>query len=70
MSRRPKEWAALGLLPLRQHWQQINREERQAPAELRAVRKASDAGKYVCIVSNAAGSRESPPVQVVIGKKP
>src|SRR2546423_5104760 len=39
MARRSKEWAALGLLPLRQHWQEINRQERAAKARQRTYRK-------------------------------
>lgn len=48
MGRRSKAWAALGLLPLRQHWQQINREERHAMAEFRAKRKACDKKRAKC----------------------
>src|SRR4051794_40809456 len=40
MARRSKEWAALGLLPLRQHWQEINRAERAAKARQRTYRKS------------------------------
>ena len=36
MGRPPKDWAELGLPPLRQYWQQINRGERKADASLRA----------------------------------
>ena len=48
MGRRSKAWGELGLLPLRQHWQQINREERAAQAELRAKRKARDKKRARC----------------------
>ena len=48
MGRRSREWAAFGLLPLRQHWQEINREDRQAQAELRAKRKANDKKRAKC----------------------
>ncbi|HEX8522420.1 MAG TPA: hypothetical protein VF669_09200 [Tepidisphaeraceae bacterium] len=34
--------------PLRQHWQQVNREERAAKAALRAKRKASDRKRAKC----------------------
>src|SRR6516164_4286955 len=37
-----------GFPPLRQHWQAINREERQAVAEERAKRKASDKKRAKC----------------------
>ena len=37
-----KEWAALGWGPLRQYWQDINRRERAAKAEVRARRKQTD----------------------------
>src|SRR5262245_38402650 len=49
---RPREYTdelrAIGWLPLREHWQQINREERRAKAELRAKRKARDKKRCKC----------------------
>lgn len=51
---RPSNWireanAACGWLPsLRDHWRQINREERQAKAEKRAERKARDKKRRKC----------------------
>jgi len=48
MGRPPKDWAELGLPPLRQYWQQINREERKADAELRARRKATNKKRAKC----------------------
>jgi hypothetical protein len=36
MGRRSRAWGELGLPPLRQYWQEINRQERQAQAEQRA----------------------------------
>ena len=44
MGRRRSEWES----PLRQHWQGINRHNRQAQAELRAKRKASDKKRAKC----------------------
>jgi hypothetical protein len=48
MGRPPKDWAELGLAPLRQYWQQINREQRKADAELRARRKTTDKKRAKC----------------------
>jgi hypothetical protein len=48
MGRPPKDWLELGLPPLRQYWQQINREERQADAQLRSTRKATDKKRRKC----------------------
>src|SRR5258705_11144219 len=48
MGRPPKWIAALGMPPLRQHWQQVNREERAAQAELRAKRKTRDNTRAKC----------------------
>ena len=41
MEQRRRTWEP-GLPPLREWWQEINRQERQAQAELRAKRKARD----------------------------
>src|SRR5687768_11792407 len=48
MARRSKAWTDIGLLPLRQHWQENNREDRQAHAEQQAKRKASDKRRRNC----------------------
>src|SRR3954464_9424112 len=48
MARPSKKWQQLGLLPLRQHWQEINRQGRQAQAELRTKRKAGDKNRRKC----------------------
>ena len=48
MGRPPADWADLGLPPLRQYWQQINRDERAADADVRAKRKASDKKRRKC----------------------
>jgi len=48
MGRPPKEWIGLGLPPLRQYWQQINREERAAADNVRAKRKAGDKRRRKC----------------------
>lgn len=50
---RPPKWIALqdallGLPPLRQYWQEINRQDRQAEAQLRAKRKARDKRRRKC----------------------
>ena len=48
MGRRPRAWGELGLPPLRQYWQEINRQERQAQAEQRAKRQARDKKRAKC----------------------
>ena len=50
---RPLKWvseenAALGVLPLRKHWQQIIRQERRSKAQKRAKRKARDRSRPTC----------------------
>jgi hypothetical protein len=48
MARPLKDIAAFGLPPLRQHWQEMNRERRQAEARERASRKARDKRRRKC----------------------
>jgi hypothetical protein len=48
MARRPKEWSELGFLPLRQHWQMVNRLERSKDKHLRAQRKTRDQKRRRC----------------------
>jgi hypothetical protein len=48
MGRPPKEWAAIGLPPLREYWREINRQERQARAHERAKRKTRDKKRRKC----------------------
>jgi hypothetical protein len=52
MSKQSDLWAELraelGLLPLRQHWQEKNRQKRQAQARLRATRKVADKKRAKC----------------------
>jgi hypothetical protein len=48
MGRSSKWIEMLGMPPLRQHWQQVNRAERAAQAELRARRKARDNTRAKC----------------------
>ena len=48
MARPRKDSFDLGLPPLRQYWQQINREERETQAHARSNRKASDKKRRKC----------------------
>ena len=48
MGRLTKDWDELGLPPLRQYWQQINRQERDARAQERAEHKARDKKRAKC----------------------
>src|SRR5450432_2800742 len=48
MSRQPKELAALGLKPLRQYWQEINRYERQEKAAKQGRQKTYDKRRPKC----------------------
>lgn len=64
--------AANGSPPFKFQWKKDGQPlagKTQARFEIPSVR-APDAGKYICTVSNSAGSMDSPPVQIVVGKKP
>lgn len=48
MARQPKRISALGWGPLRQWWQEINRENKRAAAQARASRKERDKKRLKC----------------------
>ena len=49
MGRPPKEWAALGLPPLRDYWREINRQKREAVRQQREKRKVTDKQRPTCV---------------------